>query len=176
MSEFEHPQLGPIRHIDEEDVLNFLGLKYALLENAFTDPQICSCTFGNVIDATRYECVTKAAKAIAHSYTSPTATSHPSTFDMELMLLQKSLLRGGFASYTTQCLNLNMCIPSDCKGPIPVFLFLHSGGLRIGFNAWLQYNVERFIKLSKAIYKPVIGFQAKYALSGNTPEAINLMI
>ena len=80
---------------------------------------------------------------------------------MEMQLIQKSLPHDQFKYSATECLNLNVCVPEGANGPLPVFLFFHGGGFRIGSNAWPQYDLQKFVKLSRQIGRPVIGVQAK---------------
>jgi len=76
-------------------------------------------------------------------------------------LIQKSLPHDSFSSSATDCLNLNVCVPENSKGPLPVFVYLHGGGFAIGSNAWPQYDLARIVKYSEEIGKPVIGVQIK---------------
>ncbi|OAL42550.1 para-nitrobenzyl esterase [Pyrenochaeta sp. DS3sAY3a] len=150
MTSFVHPQLGRIRPIVESGTRRFYGLKYALLEHAFAEPKLWRG--GNdegEIDATQH---------------GPTAVSPPGGCDMELHLIQKSLKHEQFASSTTECLNLNLVVPEQNSGPLPVFVFLHGGGFSIGANAWPQYDLARLVKLSSDLGKPVIGVQINYRL------------
>lgn len=48
---------------------------------------------------------------------------------------------------------------------LPVFIFLHGGGLSIGSNSWPQYSLRRFISLSARIGKPLIGVSMNYRLN-----------
>ena len=64
-------------------------------------------------------------------------------------------------SSTTECLNLNVCVPNSSKGSLPVFVFVHGRGFSIGSNAWPHYDVTRLVEYSQEIGTPVIGVQIK---------------
>ena len=81
---------------------------------------------------------------------------------MELSLIQKTLPHEQFPSSSTECLNLNVVVPEQRSSLLPVFVFLHGGGMQIGSNAWPQYDLARLVKMSHDIGKPVIGVQIKY--------------
>lgn len=80
---------------------------------------------------------------------------------MELSLIQHSLTHEQFSMSATKCLNLNICIPTECETPMPVFVFIHGGAFQVGSNAWPQYDLARLVGLSKEIGKPVIGVNVK---------------
>lgn len=81
---------------------------------------------------------------------------------MELGLIQKALPHEPFQMSATECLNLNLSMPSEHSKPLPVFVFLHGGGFMIGSNAWPQYDLTRIVALSEELGQPVIGIQIKY--------------
>ncbi|KAF2253201.1 para-nitrobenzyl esterase [Trematosphaeria pertusa] len=69
-----------------------------------------------------------------------------------------------------ECLNVNVTVPKaaleergKAKG-LPVFVWVHGGGLSIGSNSWPQYNLTRLIERSIEIGKPVIGVSINYRL------------
>ncbi|USP74119.1 para-nitrobenzyl esterase [Curvularia clavata] len=150
MASYIHPQLGNIKHLLSNGIRHFRGLKYASLEHAFAVPRIQQGNGeGRTIDATHF---------------GPTAVSPPMGCDMELSLIQKPLPHKTFPMSTTECLNLNMSIPENHSGALPVFIFLHGGGYTIGSNAWPQYDLARLIQLSQDMKKPVIGITINYRL------------
>ena len=68
-----------------------------------------------------------------------------------------------------ECLNLNVTVPksslaSKRKGRpgLPVFVWVHGGGLSMGSNNWPQYDLRRFVERSSEIGKPVIGVAINY--------------
>lgn len=81
---------------------------------------------------------------------------------MEHSLLQHSLPHGEFTSSETEGLNLNLFVPSQCKGSLPVFVYVHGGGFTIGSGAWPQYDLTGVVKLSNQLGTPVIGVTIKY--------------
>jgi carboxylesterase type B len=68
------------------------------------------------------------------------------------------------------CLHLNITIPkpppnaasSTIKNELPVFVWVHGGGLSIGSNNWPQYDLRRFVERSVKIGKPVVGVSVNY--------------
>ncbi|KAI8940077.1 hypothetical protein NX059_003796 [Plenodomus lindquistii] len=66
-----------------------------------------------------------------------------------------------------ECLNLNVVVPtehlnSDPIRQLPVFVWVHGGGLSMGSNSWPQYNVAKFVERSIKIGKPVVGVAINY--------------
>ncbi|KAF1840542.1 para-nitrobenzyl esterase [Cucurbitaria berberidis CBS 394.84] len=68
-----------------------------------------------------------------------------------------------------ECLNLTVTVPtsptaSKRKGrnELPVFVWVHGGGLSMGSNSWPQYDVRRFVDRSSKIGKPIIGVAINY--------------
>jgi carboxylesterase type B len=68
------------------------------------------------------------------------------------------------------CLNINVTVPrldasqdrdATSKG-LPVFVWVHGGGLSMGSNSWPQYDLTRFVERSVEIGKPVIGVAMNY--------------
>lgn len=72
----------------------------------------------------------------------------------------------------TQCLNLNITVPSiERPHRLPVMVFIHGGGFIMGSNHWPQYDPARLVKLSMDLRTPVIGINIKYA-SRELPETV----
>lgn len=71
-----------------------------------------------------------------------------------------------------ECLNLNVIVPKSAlaqgKQPrrggkgLPVFVWVHGGGLSMGSNAWPQYSLTKLVERSVAIGKPVVGVAINY--------------
>ena len=72
-----------------------------------------------------------------------------------------------------ECLNINVTVPKTTldqqrnagntggKG-LPVFVWVHGGGMSIGSNSWPQYDLTRFVERSVEIGRPVIGVAMNY--------------
>ncbi|KAF2634921.1 alpha/beta-hydrolase [Massarina eburnea CBS 473.64] len=64
------------------------------------------------------------------------------------------------------CLTVNVTVPKVAvEGNIkklPVFVWVHGGGLSMGSNSWPQYDLTKFVELSVEIGKPVIGVSINY--------------
>lgn len=65
-----------------------------------------------------------------------------------------------------ECLQLNVTVPKSVlyegRKSLPVFAWVHGGGLSIGSNNWPQYDLQRFVERSEEIGKPVIGVAINY--------------
>ncbi|KAL6406500.1 hypothetical protein AUP68_09295 [Ilyonectria robusta] len=147
MSQINHPQLGRLTGTSQDGISYFRGIKYASLDHAFAAPNVYSERAADGPDATQH---------------GPSAPPSTAGCGMELGLLRKSLPHGSFTTSPTECLNLNIAVPENVKGPpLPVFVFIHGGGFAIGSNAWPQHDLTRLVKLSEDIGKPVVGVQIK---------------
>jgi carboxylesterase type B len=67
-----------------------------------------------------------------------------------------------------QCLTVNVTVPNSVspeggsgKG-LPVFVWIHGGGLTTGSNTWPQYDHTKFVERSDEIGKPVITVSINY--------------
>jgi carboxylesterase type B len=63
------------------------------------------------------------------------------------------------------CLTVNVSVPKGVertgKG-LPVFVWVHGGGLAMGSNNWPQYNLQKFVARSVELGKPVIAVAVNY--------------
>ncbi|KAF2830959.1 alpha/beta-hydrolase [Ophiobolus disseminans] len=69
------------------------------------------------------------------------------------------------------CLHVNVTVPKSAlhtrRGgakDLPVFVWVHGGGLSMGSNSWPQYDLRKFVERSEEIGKPVIGVAINYRL------------
>jgi len=70
-----------------------------------------------------------------------------------------------------ECLHVNVTVPksaldtetSSGKG-LPVFVWIHGGGLGIGSNSWPQYDLQRFVDRSVELGKPIVAVSINYRL------------
>lgn len=70
-----------------------------------------------------------------------------------------------------ECLHVNVTVPKSVaqrtegneKG-LPVFVWVHGGGLSVGSNSWPQYNLQRFVERSVESGKPVVAVSLNYRL------------
>jgi carboxylesterase type B len=68
-----------------------------------------------------------------------------------------------------ECLHVNVTVPRSAMSSkkanekdLPVFVWVHGGGLSIGSNNWPQYELQRFVDRSVDIGKPVIAVAMHY--------------
>lgn len=78
--------------------------------------------------------------------------------EIELNAIQHSLPKKQLTQSDVDCLNLNIAVPwgTTPSSKLPVFLFIHGGGLVIGANSWPQFDNSRFVKLSEEKGLPII--------------------
>ena len=69
----------------------------------------------------------------------------------------------------TECLNLNITVPTTDEKELPVMAFIHGGGFIMGGNWWPQYDPKRLVKLSVDDQTPVIVVKLKYAFAHCPP-------
>ncbi|KAL3426702.1 carboxylesterase [Phlyctema vagabunda] len=145
-----HPLLGEILPKSGDDVVQFLGLKYASLENAFAESALHVPEPGT-IDASKH---------------GPSVVSPQIACEMEFGLIQKSLELPEFTYSELDGLNLNITVPASISKDqkLPVFVFLHGGGFGIGGNSWPQYDLARFVQLSIEDKRPIVAININYRL------------
>ncbi|KAJ5967319.1 hypothetical protein N7501_003567 [Penicillium viridicatum] len=143
--------LGEIRGKTENGVTQYLGIKYANLKNRLADAELIEQSLEATIDATN---------------DGPTAVSLPTGCEIELNVIQHALPKKQLIQSDLDCLNLNITQPSGTtpSSKLPVFLFIHGGGLVIGANSWPQFDYARFVKLSKERGLPIVGVSINYRL------------
>ncbi|KAL6711805.1 hypothetical protein ACN47E_002848 [Coniothyrium glycines] len=72
-----------------------------------------------------------------------------------------------------ECLHLSVTVPrsaDDMTGPqpekpLPVFVWVHGGGLSMGSNNWPQYDLRKLVERSVKIGKPIVGVAINYRLN-----------
>ncbi|PYI31977.1 carboxylesterase [Aspergillus indologenus CBS 114.80] len=143
--------LGKIRGRDSNKVTQFLGIKYATLNDRLADAQLIETRDGDVLDATK---------------DGPTALSPSFGCDLELSIIQHTLPKKPLPQSDVDCLNFNIAIPSDTTtdARLPVFVFIHGGGLFIGANSWPQFDLERLVALSVSNGLPIVAVSINYRL------------
>ncbi|KAI9370697.1 Alpha/Beta hydrolase protein [Aspergillus egyptiacus] len=144
-------KLGAIQGKSSEGVTQYLGIKYATLKNRLADAVLVESRDGDVLDATR---------------DGATAVSLPIGCDLELAHVQHTLPKKELLQSELDCLNLNIAVPADltASSRLPVFLFIHGGGLVIGANSWPQFDYTRFVKLSIEKSLPIVAVSINYRL------------
>ncbi|KAE8367312.1 Alpha/Beta hydrolase protein [Aspergillus caelatus] len=152
--------LGQIRGKTAEGVTQFLGVQYATLEDRLADAQLVEKRDGGILDATK---------------DGPTAISPSFGCDVELAAIQHKLPAKELPQSGIDCLSLNIAVPEGTteSSKLPVFFFIHGGGLQIGANSWPQLEFMRFVKLSAEKNLPVIAVSIKHIADfGGDPENV----
>lgn len=83
--------------------------------------------------------------------------------DLEQGIIQHTLPKKDLPQSDLDCLNLNIAVPAGTTDAsnLPVFLFIHGGGLVVGANSWPQFDYTRFVKLSAEKGMPVVAVAIK---------------
>ncbi|RHZ63669.1 hypothetical protein CDV55_106327 [Aspergillus turcosus] len=143
--------LGDIRGRTHDGVSQFLGIQYATLKDRFADAKLVEQREGSILDASK---------------DGPTALSPSFGCDFELGHIQHSLPKKELPQSDLNCLNLNITVPAGttAASKLPVFLFIHGGGLVLGANSWPQFDYARFVKLSVEKNLPIVAVSMNYRL------------
>ncbi|KAH7408370.1 Alpha/Beta hydrolase protein [Phaeosphaeria sp. MPI-PUGE-AT-0046c] len=70
-----------------------------------------------------------------------------------------------------ECLHVNVTVPKSAlsssqsdMSALPVFVWVHGGGLSVGSNNWPQYDLQKLVERSVEIGKPVVAVALNYRL------------
>ncbi|KAJ4296317.1 hypothetical protein N0V90_006362 [Kalmusia sp. IMI 367209] len=154
---FKHQDLGDVKGNAKDGVVQFLGLKYASLEDRFASPSLVTEYGSGVIDASKY---------------GPPPVSPIGAINNEFGFIQKSLpLPPDVPIHSDlEGLNLNIVVPAgkassiDTSARLPVYVFVHGGGFAVGSNWYPHYDPTALVKLSIEKGKPIIGITINYRL------------
>lgn len=93
----------------------------------------------------------------------PTTVSPLFGCDLELSAIQHTLPKKDLPQSDLDCLNLNISVPqgTTASSKLPVFLFIHGGGLVVGANSWPQFDYTRFVQLSMEKNLPIVAVSIK---------------
>uniref|UniRef100_A0A9P3ENT3 Carboxylic ester hydrolase n=1 Tax=Aspergillus pseudoviridinutans TaxID=1517512 RepID=A0A9P3ENT3_9EURO len=144
--------LGEVQGKTADGVTQYLGIKYASLRDRLAVAEVTD--HGNrdiVLNATTY---------------GPTAVSPPFGCELEQSAIQHTLPRKAISQSDVSCLTLNITVPSGTTpaSKLPVFIFIHGGGLVTGGTSWPQYDMARFVRLSVEKKLPIIAVSVNYRL------------
>ncbi|KAF2270515.1 alpha/beta-hydrolase [Lojkania enalia] len=156
MATLKHGELGELKGNVIDGTAQFLGLKYASLENRFAQPQLVTNYGAGPVDASKY---------------GPPPVSPPEAIQREFGFIQHSLPTPDVPLHSDiEGLNLNITVPLGGNGSIesgaklPVYVFIHGGGFAVGSSWYPHYNPAPLVKISTEIGKPVIGITINYRL------------
>ncbi|KAJ4179562.1 hypothetical protein NW767_014598 [Fusarium falciforme] len=144
-----HPLIGNITGSLGDGVIQYLGVRYATIANRLAPPELVQRYPNGTVDATKL---------------GPQAISSPNGCDMEQSVIQQTLPHSGFDISELEPLHLNITVPQGQCGSLPVFVWIHGGGMSSGSNTWPQYDLARFVKLSSDINLPIIAIGLNYRL------------
>ncbi|KAK5088282.1 hypothetical protein LTR05_002499 [Lithohypha guttulata] len=145
-----HKELGKIEGECHNGVVQYRGIKYASLKHRFGPPELHTrCEKPAVVDATKV---------------GPAAIGNPTGCELELELIQQHLIVPHLPPQSdTECLNLTVTAPGNPGSTqLPVFVFIHGGGLAMGSGTWPQYDHSAIVRRSIEIGRPIIGVNINY--------------
>jgi len=166
----DHADLGKIKGSTVGSVAQFLGLKYASLENRFATASLLTEFNDDVTDATRFgEVISNALYSAELTHGSPPPISPVGAVHGEFGFIQHSLPLPDVPNHSdTEGLNLNITVPLngqsniDPNARMPVYVFIHGGGFAVGSNWYPHYDPRKIVQLSLEKNKPMIGITIKY--------------
>lgn len=103
---------------------------------------------------------------IADTRDRPLPVADPKNCDNEHLLFQHSLPHPEYKFSATECLTLNVSVPSaesrsSAPGLLPVVAFMHGGGYVTGSANWPQYDLAPLVAQSEKIGQPIIAVGIK---------------
>ncbi|KAF1996665.1 alpha/beta-hydrolase [Amniculicola lignicola CBS 123094] len=152
---YVHPEIGQLKGNIVDGAVQFLGLKYASLQNRLAPSEL----------VTSYRPSTDASKF------GPPPVSPLGAIQREFGFIQKSLPVPEVPDHSDlEGLNLNITLPLTKDGAIdstarhPVYVFIHGGGFAVGSSWYPHYDPAPLVKISTEIGRPVIGITINYRL------------
>ncbi|KAF1937900.1 alpha/beta-hydrolase [Clathrospora elynae] len=152
----KHVQLGELKGKSMDGSVQFLGLKYASLKNRLATAEFVDSYGSETTDATRY---------------GPPPVSPVGAIHREFGFIQHSLPLPEVPTHSDlEGLNLNITVPVNKDGVIdpnaglPVYVFIHGGGLSVGSSWYSHYDPAAIVKMSVEKGKPMIGVTINYRL------------
>lgn len=103
---------------------------------------------------------------IADTPDRPLPVADPKNCDNEHLLFQHPLPHPEYKFSATECLTLNVSVPSaesrsNAAGLLPVVAFMHGGGYVTGSANWPQYDLAPLVTQSEKIGQPIIAVGIK---------------
>ncbi|ETS80066.1 hypothetical protein PFICI_07595 [Pestalotiopsis fici W106-1] len=149
-----HPDIGRIAGVDQDDTIQFRGVKYATLKDRFSPADLVQYD-GKGLNATKH---------------GPQVISPPNGLDMEFSFIQHALPKPEFPGMSdVDGLNLVITVPNAGAGEtkherLPVLVFIHGGGYAIGGNWWPQYDFSSLVRQAAQLGRPIVGVNINYRL------------
>ncbi|KAF2442415.1 alpha/beta-hydrolase [Karstenula rhodostoma CBS 690.94] len=154
---YKHKDLGEVKGNSNDGVVQFLGLKYASLENRFAAPSLVTDYGSGHTDATKF---------------GPPPVSPIGAINHEFGFIQQELpLPPNVPNHSDiEGLNLNITVPKgkngeiDINAKLPVHVFVHGGGFAVGSSWYPHYNQAPLVRMSIEKGTPIIGVTINYRL------------
>ncbi|KAF1912495.1 Alpha/Beta hydrolase protein [Ampelomyces quisqualis] len=158
-----HPTLGcSLRGKPSSTSIQFRNIKYASIPARYQDSKLrdtLNMGTDGVFDATRF---------------GPSCPHKRGAQAWDLTLLGNVSLPCEQGPADTEemdefeCLHVNVTVPKSVlqgrERDLPVFVWVHGGGLSMGSNNWPQYDLQKFVNRSVELAKPVIAVAINYRI------------
>jgi carboxylesterase type B len=154
-----HPSLGcSLRGKPSATSVQFRNLKYASIPARFQDSYTLRVGEDGVFDATKF---------------GPSCPQKRGAQAFDLTLIGNTTLPCEDGQGDTEVMNefeslhANITVLESKTGTqkgLPVFVWVHGGGLSMGSNTWPQYDLQKFVDRSVEIGKPVIAVAMNHRL------------
>ncbi|KAF2849258.1 carboxylesteras-like protein [Plenodomus tracheiphilus IPT5] len=132
-------------------VTQYLGIKYANLQDQLSTPEMITDYGTDPIDATKIGPRAPAMNGCA--------------FEQDILIQCNIGAPPSPPMSGMDCLSLNITVPDfRSHTPLPVMVFIHGGGFIMGANYWPQYDPAHLVKMSVEIDSPVIFVSINYRL------------
>ncbi|BEJ06734.1 hypothetical protein CcaverHIS641_0400030 [Cutaneotrichosporon cavernicola] len=158
-SVLQHPTIGNIKGVIKvPGVTQLLGVQYATLADRFAPgvllesyPADHARVRDGVLDATTV---------------GPIPISPANGCSWEHSLIQQSLPSPEFEQNDTECLTLNIALPSKVASTsaLPVLALVHGGAFATGSSSYPQYDLARIVQISIEQDQPIIAVGINYRL------------
>ncbi|VUC36291.1 unnamed protein product [Clonostachys rosea] len=145
-----HPAIGEVQGKYNKGVIQYLGLKYASLEDRFAEPKVLEYSGNEKIDGTRH---------------GPTVVMPSGSAKMEMGFIQCQLPELDVPGMSDlNGLNLNITVPMEGGSNLPVIVYIHGGGFTFGSSSYPHYDQSKVIELSAIMNQPTIAINFNYRL------------
>jgi carboxylesterase type B len=165
----QHPNLGELKGNVTDGTAQFLGVKYATLQNRLATAVLVNTYGPGPTNTTNYGYASIDLMLYILIITRPPPVSPLGAINREFSFIQHTLpLPEVPAQSDIEGLNLNITVPTrkgggiEYKAKLPVYVFVHGGGFAVGASWYPHYNPAAVVKLSTELGTPIIGVTIKY--------------
>ncbi|KAF7555501.1 hypothetical protein G7Z17_g2139 [Cylindrodendrum hubeiense] len=149
-SPLHHSAIGRLQGKYGKGVIQYLGIKYASLEDRLAEPQVIEYSGSEEIDATRH---------------GPPVITPPNSAAIEMGFIQKEIAQLNIPEMSDiHGLNLNVTTPTEGGKNLPVIVYIHGGGFTFGSSSYPHYDQSKVIELSAIMDQPLVAINFNYRL------------